>query len=323
MAGLRKLADQIAEHGRYGDSELVHMNPEEIAVLEQLLGQKLTVNPDTGQLEAFSWKKLLAGLGAAAGVAMMVVPGLQPFGMPLLAKTAPLLASTLAGVGSGAASNLISGAFKDEKKGDPKLSEAAEYLKKKNEADAKNNAGVPIIAANLNQNVGGYDPLGREKNYFSYGAPVQPEPMSGGIRSLMAQGYAGGGQLEPEELKGQQIIEMAMRALQGQSEDPHADLNQFVATYGPEALQSLAYGGKVEGPGGGMDDMVTADLNGQKVLLSPDEFVVPADVVSGLGDGSSEAGARKLHAMMARVRAERTGKTTQPKKINDQKVMPR
>ena len=310
MAGLRKLADQIAEHGRYGDSELVHMNPEEIAVLEQLLGP-MTVNPETGQPEAFSWKKLLAGIGAVGAL----------FAAPFtaggsLAALAPLMGAAGAG--------LITSSFAPgEKKQDGKLSEAAEYLKKKNEADAKNNAGVPIIAANLNQNVGGYDPLGREKNYFSYGAPVQPEPMSGGIRSLMAQGYGGGGQLEPEELKGQRIIEMAMRALQGQSEDPHADLNQFVATYGPEALQSLAHGGKVEGPGGGMDDMVTADLNGQKVLLSPDEFVVPADVVSGLGDGSSEAGARKLHAMMARVRAERTGKTTQPKKINDQKVMPR
>lgn len=305
MAGLRKLADQIAEHGRYGDSELVHMNPEEIAVLEQLLGP-MTVNPETGQPEAFSWTRLLAGL--AGGLATALTGG----------AAAPILAP-LMGIGA-LASAIID---PKEKKQDTKLSEAGEYLKKKNEADAKNNAGVPIIAANLNQNVGGYDPLGREKNYFSYGAPVQPEPMSGGIRSLMAQGYAGGGQLEPEELKGQRIIEMAMRAIQGQSEDPHADLNQFVATYGPEALQSLAHGGKVEGPGGGMDDMVTADLNGQKVLLSPDEFVVPADVVSGLGDGSSEAGARKLHAMMARVRAERTGKTTQPKKINDQKVMPR
>ena len=322
MAGLRKLADQLAEHGRHGDSELVHMNPEEIAVLEQLLGP-MTINPDTGQPEAFSWKKLLGGIAAAAGVAMMAIPGLQPAGLKAIMTAYPLLTTTLAGVGSSAASGLISSAFKPKENSDPKLSEAAEYLKKKNEADAKNNAGVPIISYNLNQNTGGYDPLGREKNYFSYGQPVQPEPMSGGIRSLMAQGYAAGGQLEPEEMKAQEVIEMARRALQGQSQDPHGDLSQFIATYGPEALQSLAGGGKVQGPGGGMDDMVTADMNGQKVLLSPDEFVVPADVVSGLGDGSSEAGARKLHAMMARVRSQRTGTTKQPKKINDQKVMPR
>lgn len=310
MAGLRKLADQLAEHGRHGDSELVHMNPEEIAALEQLLGP-MTINPDTGQPEAFSWKKLLAGIGAIGALAA------APFTAGgSLAALAPLLGATGAG--------LITSSFAPgEKKSDPKLSEAAEYLKKKNEADTKNNAGVPIISYNLNQNTGGYDPLGREKNYFSYGQPVQPEPMSGGIRSLMAQGYAAGGQLEPEEMKAQEVIEMARRALQGQSQDPHGDLSQFIATYGPEALQSLAGGGKVQGPGGGMDDMVTADMNGQKVLLSPDEFVVPADVVSGLGDGSSEAGARKLHAMMARVRSQRTGTTKQPKKINDQKVMPR
>jgi hypothetical protein len=72
-----------------------------------------------------------------------------------------------------------------------------------------------------------------------------------------------------------------------------------------------------------MDDMVTGSIGGdQKVLLSNDEFVIPADVVSGLGDGSSEAGARELYAMMDRVRRERTGTTKQPKKLKKGSVLP-
>lgn len=307
MAGVRKLAE-MAKHGRYGDTEMVHMNPNEIAVLEQMLGRKLTVNPETGQREAFSWGSLLGMIGAIG--ASVLFPAAAPFLMPIAG-----------GLGVASAASAVMG-----KKDDPKQSEAGAYLKDKAKQDIANNAGVPIIAANLNQNTGGYDPLGREKNYFSYGQqqPVTPTPMNGGIQSLMSStGYAAGGQLEPEEIRKQQIIEAAQRAIHGQSQDPHGDLSAFIAAYGPDALQSLAGGGKVQGPGGGMDDMVSAQMGDQKVLLSPDEFVVPADVVSGLGDGSSEAGARKLHAMMSRVRSQRTGTTKQPRKVNDMKVMPR
>ena len=49
----------------------------------------------------------------------------------------------------------------------------------------------------------------------------------------------------------------------------------------------------------------------QPVAVSPGEFIVPADVVSGLGDGDTDAGADELDAMMNRVRVERTG-TTDP-----------
>jgi hypothetical protein len=72
-----------------------------------------------------------------------------------------------------------------------------------------------------------------------------------------------------------------------------------------------------------MDDMITGSIGGnQKVLLSDGEFVVPADVVSGLGDGSSEAGSRELYAMMDRVRKQRTGTTQQPKKLKKGAALP-
>ena len=81
--------------------------------------------------------------------------------------------------------------------------------------------------------------------------------------------------------------------------------------------------GQVEGNGDGMSDEVYGDIeNQQEVALSKDEFIVPADVVSGLGNGSSDAGASKLYEMMARVRKARTGKETQPEEIEAENFMP-
>jgi len=59
----------------------------------------------------------------------------------------------------------------------------------------------------------------------------------------------------------------------------------------------------LRGSGGGMADSIPAMIEGQQpAALSEGEFVIPADVVSMLGDGSSEAGARVLQAMCDKVR---------------------
>jgi hypothetical protein len=72
-----------------------------------------------------------------------------------------------------------------------------------------------------------------------------------------------------------------------------------------------------------MADMVPATMEGdQDVLLSDGEFVVPADVVSGIGNGSSDAGSNKLEDMMDRVRELRTGGATQPPAIPDEMMLP-
>lgn len=68
--------------------------------------------------------------------------------------------------------------------------------------------------------------------------------------------------------------------------------------------------GRVAGKGGGQDDIVPA-------RLSKDEYVIPADVTSQLGDGSSEAGGKKLDAMLANVRKHKTGNTKYPAKAKN------
>ena len=75
----------------------------------------------------------------------------------------------------------------------------------------------------------------------------------------------------------------------------------------------------VEVPPGSLKEEVADDIPAQ---LSEGEFVVPADVVSGIGNGSSDAGSNKLEDMMDRVRELRTGGTTQPPAIPDEMMLP-
>ena len=72
--------------------------------------------------------------------------------------------------------------------------------------------------------------------------------------------------------------------------------------------------GLIAGVGnGGMDDDIMGTIgNKEKIAVSQDEFIIHADVVSGLGDGSSNAGSKELYAMMDRIRQKRTGTTKQP-----------
>ena len=84
-----------------------------------------------------------------------------------------------------------------------------------------------------------------------------------------------------------------------------------------------AQGGYLNGQGDGMSDSIPATIEGkQPARLADGEFVIPADVVSHLGNGSSKAGSKRLYAMLDKVRRARTGHTKQGKQINPAKYMP-
>ena len=88
-------------------------------------------------------------------------------------------------------------------------------------------------------------------------------------------------------------------------------------------LASLTHGMYLGGPTDGMADEIPANIDGnQAAALSDGEFVLPADVVSHLGNGNSEAGAQILYSMMERIRKARTGTTAQGKQINPGKMLP-
>jgi hypothetical protein len=84
-----------------------------------------------------------------------------------------------------------------------------------------------------------------------------------------------------------------------------------------------AGGRYLSGPGDGMSDNIKANIDGvQEARLADGEFVIPADVVSHIGNGSSNAGAKRLHIMMARLRKARTGNPKQGKQIKPEKYLP-
>ncbi len=92
-------------------------------------------------------------------------------------------------------------------------------------------------------------------------------------------------------------------------------------------LMKLARGGStghyLQGDTDGMADEIATSIDGnQPAALSHGEFVVPADVVSHLGNGNSDAGAKKLYSMMDKIREARTGNKKQGKRINPDKFMP-
>ena len=133
------------------------------------------------------------------------------------------------------------------------------------------------------------------------------------------------------------IINNAVQAIKGESQNPEIALGAFLQMFGEEALRDLVERvqsgefdmnaniteGLLTGAGDGMDDMIPATLEGeQDVVLSDGEFIVPADVVSGIGNGSTESGSRRLYDMMDRVRMMRGGSLKQPPDVPVDDMLP-
>lgn len=168
-----------------------------------------------------------------------------------------------------------------------------------------------------------------ERMVPGYG-PVRMQ--AGGIADAAAM--QGAPAAQPNE---REIISAAVAAIKGQHPQPEMALGAFLQAFGEQALRDLVdrvmsgemddtaerSEGQMTGPGDGMSDMIPASIDGQQdVLLSDGEYVVPADVVSGLGNGSSDAGARALDQMAERVRQARTGTAEQAPAIPQDRMMP-
>ena len=106
---------------------------------------------------------------------------------------------------------------------------------------------------------------------------------------------------------------------QQQLMDPNYKINSIGMADGGIAMAKGRY---LQGKTDGMADKIPSKIDGnQEAALSHGEFVIPADVVSHLGNGNSDAGAQKLYAMMDRIREARTGTKQQGKKINPDKFL--
>jgi hypothetical protein len=162
---------------------------------------------------------------------------------------------------------------------------------------------------------------------------------SGGLAAFMSEGGDVSDEDEGEDDDNEKdVISKAIAVIRGEStEDPRLVLAKFVAAHGEDALRDLVdkvesgaiertaakSEGKIDGPGDGMNDRVPARAeNAQDVLLADGEYIIPADVTSHLGNGSTDAGAKVLDDMLDRVREARTGKKAQAPAIDAKKALP-
>jgi hypothetical protein len=123
-------------------------------------------------------------------------------------------------------------------------------------------------------------------------------------------------------LTDEDVIEKVMEAL-STGEDPGMLMDVFVERFGEQALadvQSKVQAMAVESDG--LSDSVPAVVDGsQPAALSEGEFVMPADVVSGLGNGSTDAGSKRLMQMIDNVRKARMGTPEKPSEVNPSEVL--
>lgn len=145
----------------------------------------------------------------------------------------------------------------------------------------------------------GYTPgVSNERRYFA----------KGGIASMRG-----------EEGMTANVVNEAKAALLNEHPRPREALARFESMFGADALGMLRdrmTGGQIRGAGGGLDDLVPGTIEGrQKVRLADSEFVLPSDIVSAIGDGSTDHGVRRLHEMMDNIRKQKTGGTKQPPRL--------
>lgn len=183
---------------------------------------------------------------------------------------------------------------------------------------------TPTYGAPQLQNVGGQSSTGLSTTTGLGGKSITPlMPYS---KPKAGQTMAGGGVVHQTLAKGGVVAE-GIAALRGQHPNPRAALDAYDKQFGPEATAELirgyADGGVVSGPGSGVADLVPGSIDGREdVRIASGEYVIPAWAVATLGDGSTEAGAKVLDAMVARLREEGSEKIMGTEPIEPNAFLP-
>lgn len=320
--GLTKAADMVREKGRFGDDMLVHMTPREFKVFQEQFGPG-TVNPDTGLPEFFlgdlfsgvgnlfgnaDWGSSLLNAGIGAGLGYLTGgDGKSALIGGALGGLSPLI---LGGSGVGGLLGLGGGDFGSAGVSDPHSIAGGGGPARPSDLGSGGSGGGGLLGGLLGGGSGG-------------GGLTKALPL------LALAGALGGS----KKAKAPADYTSAMNANKAQNRPlqnvdftrTRASMNGFdPANYGygyqrnfynNNALPAvpLAQGGMpapmgplskakpsryVEGPGTGRSDEVPA-------RLSRGEYVIDAETTALLGDGSSEAGAKKLDEMRKNIRAHK------------------
>jgi len=191
------------------------------------------------------------------------------------------------------------------------------------QAIASGEATIPQVAGRFGVTTGDVIEELLRGGYQTPEQVVESLGYTGGVPGLIVE-LAAQGRTTPEEIVGYFGNNPEYPEYQGITTE---DVSDYLRRAG---VPGYAGGGMMQGrgyylggPTDGMADQIPATINNiEPARLSDGEFVIPADVVSHLGNGNSDAGAQQLYSMMDRVREERTGTTKQGPMINPTKMMP-
>ena len=160
-------------------------------------------------------------------------------------------------------------------------------------------------------------------------APITPYTPSDTVVTDTSGGASGVVNLLPAipDFTGDSLKEAASRYIDV-SDDYITPYSNIMGTgrgsYAAGGIAKLREGRYLAGATDGMADKIPAEIDQvQPAALSDGEYVIPADVVSHLGNGNSDAGAKILDEFLTKVRKSRTGNGEQGKKIDPNKLLPK
>jgi hypothetical protein len=182
----------------------------------------------------------------------------------------------------------------------------------------KNPDTMPNLETSYGMAAGGLPTDFRKKMpSFNHKVVSDSDPSTRGLSALDAALHRNKKLMARSGIKMAEMPKTGIKSLGG-------DFSDTAAGGGVAHLGSYSDGGRLlKGPGDGMSDNIPATIGRkQPARLADGEFVVPADVVSHLGNGSTDAGAKKLYAMMDKIRHARTGKKKQAPAVKARKYMP-
>lgn len=359
--GLHGAAQHLADKGRKGDTTLVHMTDEEVKGLQALAqakGGSLTINPETGLVEAGFLKDIFKSIGKVLPFIAPFIPGVGP----LMAAGISGLAGATSGGGFNLKKGLMSGLMSYGLSGLNTAGGAAADAGTKVGIDASvqgaplgslagagsaaTEAGTPGIMSNISDKVAGTvsNIKNAGTNVFNAASgdkAAQAAIKTVGENSLVSPTTAaviGGSGVIAADTADKYANQQ--NQIQSAEDDKKEAMKKRVAeimrgnplpqdfSMAGGGLTSFAHGGAtaprmLDGPGDGMSDSIPAMIgNKQPARLADGEFVIPADIVSHLGNGSSKAGAKQLYSMMDRIRKARTGRDSQAPQVRASKLMP-
>jgi hypothetical protein len=179
-------------------------------------------------------------------------------------------------------------------------------------AVANNNLAPAQAAPQLAQSMGVAGLQQQPPNMFPAKTPVL------GLPSMAAGGATG---RSPKERD--MAVKEAQIAASGKHPAPHKAMGKFASAMGVDALGDLQKGGRVRGSGGGVDDLVPASIDGREdIRIAAGEYIIPARVVSALGDGDTDRGVQILDEFVERVRAAGSSVMQGSDSINPESLLP-